>query len=55
MFNLGCDSDLEHSNPMFCLDTFLLMVISHQTEFGFKRLISLELIQNIVETIIFLL
>ena len=40
---------------MFSLDTFLLMVIYHQTEFGFKRLISLELIQDIVETIILLL
>jgi len=52
-FNLGCDIDLEHSNPIFSLDTSLLMMIYHQTEFGFKRLIGLELIKDILETAIF--
>ena len=50
MFNLGYD--LDHSNPIFSLDTFLLMVIYHQIEFGCKRLIRLELIKDIVETLI---
>ena len=50
MFNL----DLEHSNPIFSLNTSLFMMIYHQSEFGcIKRLISLELIKDIVETIIF--
>ena len=52
-FNLGCDIDLEHSNPIFTLDTSLLMMIYHQIEFGCKRLIVLELIKDIVETVIF--
>ena len=26
-FNLGCDIDLEHSNPIFSLDTSLLMMM----------------------------
>ena len=52
-FNLGCDIDLEHSNPIFSLDTSLLMMIYHQIEFGCKRLIGLELIKDIVETVIF--
>ena len=52
-FNLGCDIDLEHSNPTFSLDTSLLMMIYTQTEFGWKRLTGLELIKDIVETIIF--
>ena len=37
-FNLGCDTDLEHSNPTLSLDTSLLMMIYIQTEFGCKRL-----------------
>ena len=52
-FNLGCDIDLEHSNPIFSLDTSLLMMIYHYIEFGCKRLIGLELIKDIVETVIF--
>ena len=52
-FNLGCDIDLEHSNPIFSLDTSLLMTIYHQTEFGFKRLIGLEVIKDILEAVIF--
>ena len=52
-FNLGCDIDLEHSNPTFSLDTFLLMMIYTQIEFGRKRLTGLELIKDIVETVIF--
>ena len=28
-FNLGCDIDLEHSNPIFSLDSSLLMIIYH--------------------------
>ena len=52
-FNLGCDIDLEHSNPTFSLDTSLLMMIYAQTEFGCKRLTGLELIKDIVETVIF--
>ena len=52
-FNLGCDIDLEHSNPVFSLDTFLLMMIYTQTEFGCKRLTGLGLRQDIVETVIF--
>ena len=51
--NLGCVIDLEHSNPIFSRDTFLLMMIYHQIEFGSKILIGLELIKDIVETIIF--
>ena len=53
MFNLGCDFDLEYSNPIFSLDTSLLMMIYHQIEFGCKRFIGLELIKDIVETVIF--
>ena len=52
-FNLGCDTDLEHSNPTLSLDTSLLMMIYIQTEFGCKRLSGLELIKDIVETVIF--
>ena len=52
-FNLGCETDLEHSNPTFSLDTSLLMMIYAQTEFGCKRLTGLELIKDIVETVIF--
>ena len=52
-FNLGCDIDLEHSNPPFSLDTSLLMMINTQIEFGCKRLTGLELIKDIVETVIF--
>ena len=53
-FNLGCDIDLEHSNPTFpTLDTSLLMIIYTQIEFGCKRLTGLELIKDIVETVIF--
>ena len=51
-FNLGCHS-LEHSNPTFSLDTSLLMMIYTQVEFGCKRLTGLELIKDIVETVIF--
>ena len=50
-FNLGCDIDLEYSNPIFSLDTSLLMMIYHQIEFGCKRLTGLELIKDIVDTI----
>ena len=52
-FNLGCDIDIEHSNPTFSLDTSLLMMIYTQTELGCKRLTGLELITDIVETVIF--
>ena len=52
-FNLGCDIDLEHSNPTFSLDTSLLMMIYTQIEFGCKRLTGLELIKDIAETVIF--
>ena len=52
-FNLGCDIDLEHSNPKFSLDTSLLMMIYTQIEFGCKRLTCLELIKDIVQTVIF--
>ena len=52
-FNLGCDIDLEHSNPTFSLDTSLLMMIYTQIESGCKRLTGLELIKDIVETVIF--
>ena len=54
-FNHGCDIDLEHSNPTFSLDTSLLMMIYIQIEFGRKRLTGLELIKDIVETVIFCL
>ena len=52
-FNLGCDIDLENSNPTFSLDTSLLVMICTQIEFGWKRLTGLELIKDIVETVIF--
>ena len=52
-FNLGCDIDLEHSNPTFSLDASLLMMIYTQIEFGCKRLTGLELIKDIVETVLF--
>ena len=51
-FYLGCDIDLV-SNPAFSLDTSLLMMIYTQIEFGCKRLSGLELIKDIVETVIF--
>ena len=53
IFNLGCDIDLEHSNPAFSLDTSLLMIIYPQIESGCKRLTGLELIKDIAETVIF--
>ena len=52
-FNIGCDIDHEHSNPTFSLDTSLLMIIYTQVEFGCKRLTGLELIKDIVETVLF--
>ena len=52
-FNHGYDIDLEHSSPTFSLDTSLLMMIYTQLEFGCKRLTGLELIKDIVETVIF--
>ena len=52
-FNLGCDTDLEHRNSTFSPDTSLLMVIYTHIEFGWKRLTGLELIKDIVETVIF--
>ena len=52
-FNLGFDIDLEHSNPIFSLDTSLLMMIYTKIEFGCKRLTGLELIKDIIETVIF--
>ena len=52
-FNLVFDIDLGHSNPIFSLDASLLMMIYHQIEFGCKRLTGLELIKDIVETVIF--
>ena len=52
-FNSGCDIDLEHSNPIFSLDASLLMMIYHQIEFGCKRFTGLELIKDVIETIIF--
>ena len=52
-FNLGCDIDLEHSSPTFLLETSLLMIIYPQFEFGCKRLTGLELIKDVVETVIF--
>ena len=52
-FNLGCDIDLEHSNPIFSLGTSLLMKIHTQIEFVCKRLTGLELMKDIVETVIF--
>ena len=52
-FNLGCDTDLEHSNPTFSLDTSLLMMIYTQIESGCKIFTGLELINDIVETITF--
>ena len=51
-FNLGCDVDFENINPTFSLDTSLLMMIYIQIEFGCKRLTGLELIKDIVETVI---
>ena len=47
------NTDLEYSSPIFSLDTFLLMMIYHEIKFGCKRLIVLELIKDIVETVIF--
>ena len=51
-FSLGCDIDLEYSNPTFSLDISLLMMIYTQIEFGCKRLAGLELIKDIEETVI---
>ena len=45
----SCGIDLEHSDPIFSLDTSLLMMIYHKTEFGCKRLTGLEFIQDIVK------
>ena len=42
-FSLGFDLDLDHSNPIFSLDTSLLMMIYYQIEFGCKRLTGLKL------------
>ena len=53
VFNLGFDIDLEHSKPVFSLDISLLIMIYHQIEFGCKRLIGLELINDIVESVMF--
>ena len=52
-FNLGCGIELEQSNPTFSLDTSLLMMIYPQIEFGCKIFTGLELIKDIVETVIF--
>ena len=52
-FNLGCDIDLDHSNPKFSLYTSLLMMIYTQIEFVCKRLTGLELIKDIVKTVTF--
>ena len=52
-FNLGCDIDLEHSNPTFSMETSLLTMIYTEIEFGCKRFSGLELITDIVETVIF--
>ena len=52
-FKLDGDIDLEHSNPIFSVDTSLVMMIYHYIEFGCKRLICLKLIKDIVETVIF--
>ena len=52
-FNLSCDIDREYSNPTFSLDPSLLMMIYTQIEFGCKRLTGLELIKDIVETVLF--
>ena len=53
------DIDLEHSNPIFSLDTSLPAYddLPNQIEFGCncKRLIGLELTKDILETVIFLL
>ena len=53
MFNLGCDIDLEHNNPVFSVDLSLLIMLYHQIEYGCKRLLSLELIKDTVEKVIF--
>ena len=53
MFNCGCDIDLEHSNPVFSLDVPLLIMLYHQIEYGCKRVLSLEVIKDTVETVIF--
>ena len=52
-FNLGCETDLEHSNPTFSLDTSLLKMIYTQIVFGCKSLTGLKLIKDIVETVTF--
>ena len=36
-FNLGSGIDVEHSNPTFSLDTFLLMMIYTQIEFWLQK------------------
>ena len=51
-FNLGCDIDFEHSSLIFLLDTSLLMMFYTQIEYGCKSLTGLELMKNIVETVI---
>ena len=53
VYSLYIDTDLEHSCPPFLLDTSVLMMIYTQIEFGCKRLTGLELIKDIVETVIF--
>ena len=56
MFNHGCDIDTAlqcTALQYFHWTLFLLIMIYHQIEFGCKRLISLELIKDIVETIIY--
>ena len=50
--NVWCYLDLKHSNPAFSLDTSMFMIYT-ETEFGCKRLTGLELIKDIVETVIF--
>ena len=52
-FNLDSNIDIEHGRPTFSLDTSLLMMICTQIEFGCKRLTGLELIKDIVTTVIF--
>ena len=51
MFNPSCDIDLEHSSPVIIVIGYLFAY----DDLSSKRLISLELIKYIVETVIFLL
>jgi len=48
ILNVCCDLDLEHSNPIFSLDT-LAAGIYHQKKFGCKIIINSE---DIVKTVI---